>query len=160
MDHKDGNKQNNCSSNLRGCNQRENLQNRPKRFGSVSRFKGVFYDQRTGKWYAQISIANVPFWLGTFTDEVEAARAYDRVAIECFGEFAYLNFPEDWPLEKRQEAYAKKEMVKALRKKRAQRAKNAEANTRQGKSKKGKGKRTKQEQKDKSKKGRGRTRRK
>ena len=33
--------------------------------------------------------------MGTFDDEIEAARAYDRKAIEVFGEYAWLNFPEE-----------------------------------------------------------------
>ena len=31
--------------------------------------------------------------LGTYADKEEAARAYDRKAIELFGAFAHLNFP-------------------------------------------------------------------
>ncbi len=45
-------------------------------------------------------------WLGHFENEVEAARACDRAAVEYFGEFARLNFPEEWPPERRQAVYA------------------------------------------------------
>ena len=40
------------------------------------------------------------YYLGLFDDEVEAAKARDRKAYELHGEFAYLNFPEDFPPEK------------------------------------------------------------
>ena len=33
-------------------------------------------------------------FLGYFSDKAEAAQARDRAAIEYFGEFAVLNFPE------------------------------------------------------------------
>jgi len=36
-------------------------------------------------------------FLGYFTDEVDAARAYDLTALEHFGEFASLNFPPKKP---------------------------------------------------------------
>ena len=32
---------------------------------------------------------------GSFDDEVEAAKAYDRKAHELFKDFAYLNFPDE-----------------------------------------------------------------
>ncbi len=35
------------------------------------------------------------FHVGTFDDEVEAAKARDRKAYELAGEFAYLNFPDE-----------------------------------------------------------------
>ena len=32
---------------------------------------------------------------GTFESPVDAARAYDRLAVELYGEFAWLNFPSE-----------------------------------------------------------------
>ena len=34
--------------------------------------------------------------LGTFDSEIEAAKAADKYAFEVYGEFAYLNFPDDY----------------------------------------------------------------
>ena len=53
-----------------------------------------------------ISFKGVRIWLGSFLDEVEAARAYDAKAVELFGEFARLNFPDEWPAERREALYA------------------------------------------------------
>ena len=44
-------------------------------------------------WDARIRYRGRNLSLGMFQDEVEAAWAYDRKAYECFGEYAYLNFP-------------------------------------------------------------------
>ena len=36
------------------------------------------------------------YYLGLFEDEVEAAKARVRKAYELHGEYAYVNFPEDF----------------------------------------------------------------
>ncbi|MEN6337259.1 MAG: AP2 domain-containing protein [Phycisphaerales bacterium] len=72
-----------------------------------SRFKGVWFEKRVGKWRATIHIKGKSIWIGHFATEEEAARAYDRRAVELFGEFARLNFPEEWPAERRAEVAGK-----------------------------------------------------
>jgi hypothetical protein len=106
VDHANHNKLDNSRPNLRVCTRPENQLNLRKRRGSSSRFKGVAYDKRRGKWCAKIYFKGERTWLGYFDEEVEAARAYDSKAVELFGEFAHLNVPEEWPPEKRQEVYA------------------------------------------------------
>jgi hypothetical protein len=97
VDHIDGNRTNASRFNLRVCTPGENHRNQRKQAGSRSRFKGVFYDKRLGKWFARCGVRGQVYWLGYFDEEIEAARAYDRKALEVFGEFAHLNFPEARP---------------------------------------------------------------
>jgi hypothetical protein len=97
VDHIDGSKANNCRFNLRACTRTENQRNRAKTVQTGSRFKGVWFEKRVGKWRATIHIKGRSIWIGHFATEEEAARAYDRKAVELFGEFARLNFPEEWP---------------------------------------------------------------
>ena len=61
-----------------------------------SKYKGVSYHKRNKKWTAYISFENQLIYLGSFIDEESAAREYDRNAIKYYGEFAHLNFPEDY----------------------------------------------------------------
>jgi len=95
VDHINGNRLDNRRSNLRICTRAENLRNTPKRQGCLSLYKGVSSNHRHKNWFAQIWFEGDNIRLGTFDDETEAARAYDRAALELFGEFAWLNFPEE-----------------------------------------------------------------
>jgi len=97
VDHIDGNGLNNCRSNLRRCTPGQNQANRGPRGGS-SRFVGVY--RRGDRWRAGIGYRGRWYTLGTYADEVEAAKARDRKAVELHGPYAYLNFPEDWTFDK------------------------------------------------------------
>ncbi len=101
VDHGDGNKANNCRSNLRFCDRAENQRNTPKKRGCASRYKGVFYDKRCRKWFAKYRHNGKYHGLGYFDLEVDAARAYDRAAVLHYGQFARPNFPEEWPPDRR-----------------------------------------------------------
>ena len=105
VDHSDGNRANNCRSNLRVCTREENMRNIRKHSGSSSRFKGVGWMRQSRKWYARIWYMGKRIRLGYFTDEAAAARAYDRKAVELFGPYARVNFPREWPPERRAEVY-------------------------------------------------------
>lgn len=101
VDHINGNPLDNRRENLRIASNSQNQQNvrhsaNQKRGG----FKGVYWHKASGKWMASIGCGPLKptgkrarVYLGLFTEPAEAARAYDRAALEHFGEYAALNFP-------------------------------------------------------------------
>lgn len=93
VDHINGDGLDNRRSNLRVCTKAENLRNMHARYGT-SRYKGVYWQKENNKWRGHIRIDGKLFHLGCFIDESQAAKAYDKAAIEHFGEFANLNFKE------------------------------------------------------------------
>jgi hypothetical protein len=95
IDHIDGDGFNNCKSNLRGATRSQNNANQRKSDRPLtSRFKGVSYDKRRNRWIATIRVNYKNTHIGSFTDEIDAAMAYDAYARRYFREFARLNFPD------------------------------------------------------------------
>lgn len=91
VDHRFHNKLDNRKSQLRVCTRQENSYNtRPTKKG-YSKYKGVSWDKGRGKWRASLKINNKSISLGRFTDEIEAAKAYDAAAKKHFKDFARLN---------------------------------------------------------------------
>ncbi len=94
VDHQDHDGLNNRRSNLRDGT-RGNCRNQRPFLNASSVYKGVHWDSWNKRWRASISPDGVTVRLGSFTDEEEAARAYDAAAIRLFGEYACLNFLVD-----------------------------------------------------------------
>ncbi|MGD2093527.1 MAG: HNH endonuclease [Phycisphaerales bacterium] len=93
-DHKNHNGLDNRKSNLRVCTSAQNQYNKKAKEGCSSRYKGVVRRGNYKRWRARIGFNRKRIHIGDFKSEKEAATAYDDKAVELFGEFACLNFPE------------------------------------------------------------------
>ena len=97
IDHINRNKLDCRRSNLRWATASQQGQNREA--WGLSEFNGISWDNdRGGSWRARITVDGRTIRIpGRYQREEDAARAYDRKAIELFGEFAKTNFPlEDY----------------------------------------------------------------
>lgn len=93
-EHIDRNIFNNKKSNLRWATTVQNQGNVPKtKRPTSSKYKGVYWDKKRLLWCASIRLHGRKKYLGSYNLEEDAAKVYDKAALNHFGEFAWLNFP-------------------------------------------------------------------
>ena len=95
IDHENGNGLDNRKSNLRpGVGWRNMANQRHRKSIKTSQYKGVCWSKVMSSWWAQIGKDRKHHSLGFFKSEEDAAKTYDAKAIELFGEYACINFPD------------------------------------------------------------------
>jgi len=80
--------------NLRICTRAENVRNTKRQRNNKSGFMGVFWCKQHKKWLAYIYYNHKKRHLGSYSNKVDAAKAYDEAAKKYFKEFATFNFEE------------------------------------------------------------------
>lgn len=88
VDHINGNSLDNRKENLRICTSQQNSMNRKN---TKSLAKGVRFRKDHKKFQARIVLNGKEKHLGYFNSCDEAAKAYNKAALEYFGSFAKLN---------------------------------------------------------------------
>lgn len=96
VDHKNRDTLDNRKSNLRICNSSQNNSNCIKRKNALSKYKGVSllrrpYKDGSPRYVAYIDKNKKRKFLGVFKSEVEAAKVYNKYALQIHKEFARLN---------------------------------------------------------------------
>lgn len=97
VDHWNGNTLDNRRANLRVATTAQNAINSKLSKANTSGFKGVSFHRKTGRWIARLhGVAKYRSgYIGLFPTREDAARAYDRAALEAHGPFARVNFPSE-----------------------------------------------------------------
>ncbi len=94
VDHINGDTLDNRKQNLRICTIQENNFNSSKKSGA-NKYKGVYFYPKTNKYVTFIQYNKKQKNLGYYLTENDAARAYNKKAIELFGEYAKLNIIDE-----------------------------------------------------------------
>ena len=89
IDHINGVRTDNRSTNLRACTWADNTRNTPARVNNTSGYKGVNWSRNRNKWFAKIQFNKKIYGCGFYKTAYEAHLAYEAKAKELFGEFAF-----------------------------------------------------------------------
>lgn len=91
VDHVNGDRLDNRRENLRLVSNLENAWNSKPYKNSTSKYKGVCWNKRMGKWVTQIVFKGKLVYSKSFISEDEAGKAYNKEIIKYHREFAKLN---------------------------------------------------------------------
>jgi hypothetical protein len=98
-DHVNRVKNDNRKFNLRHVTRSANQLNKNKYKNSTSKYRGIYFCKKCEKFKAQITIKGKSKHIGFFSNELEAAQAYDRYVIEN-NLPQQLNFPHEMSVAK------------------------------------------------------------
>lgn len=94
VDHISNDGLDNRRTNLRVCTTAQNLAYKSKQRGHSNRYKGI--TRANGQWVAQVQVwvngVRTSRRISGLSTQAQAAKAYDKLATEYFGDFAKLNF--------------------------------------------------------------------
>ncbi len=91
VDHINKDTTDNRKCNLRYATSSQNKANRHNR-QHTSKYRGVSFDEWSHKWRVQVKHNNIVIYQKRYANELDAARAYDKIAKKIYGKFANLNF--------------------------------------------------------------------
>jgi len=87
-DHRNGDGLNNQRDNLRPATNQQNKHNQSMRSDNTSSVRGVSWDQRTGKWLAQIGVNGTNKCIGYFDNLKDAKQARLDAELKYHGQFS------------------------------------------------------------------------
>ena len=90
-DHINGDRLDCRKQNLRNCTYAQNNKNVKTRKDNKSGYRGVYWEKGMKKWRSVISAEGEKVCLGFFNSAIDAAKAYNKKALELHGSFARLN---------------------------------------------------------------------
>lgn len=91
VDHINGDTLNNQKNNLRNCTHADNIKNQKLSISNKTGFRGVSWHKNNKVYESRIRSNNISYYIGSFNNPIDAAKAYNEAAIKFHGEFANLN---------------------------------------------------------------------